>query len=81
MATLTRTPVRGTRNAKLVTLRSAMPVQLMTLHHDIPRFGEVDLDLSELVDLTPAVGDDENTATPKVPGTAGDTAARKGAAR
>lgn len=81
MATLTRPPVRGTRNAKLVTLRSAMPVQLVTLHHDIPRFGEVDLDLSELLDLTPAGGDDENTTTPKVPGTARETAVRKGAAR
>ncbi len=75
MATLTRTPVRGTRNARLVSLRSAMPVQLVTLHHDIPRFGSVDLDLDDLL------GDDENTTTPKVSGTAGETAVRKGAAR
>lgn len=81
MATLTRPPVRGTRNAKLVSLRSAMPVQLVTLHHDIPRFGSVDLDLSTLVDGSPTAGDDENTTTPKVPGTAGETAVGKGAAR
>jgi hypothetical protein len=80
MRTLTRPQQRGTRNEKLVTLRSAMPVQLMTLHHDIPRFGSVDLDLSALTE-SPADGDDENTATPKVHGATVDTAARKGAAR
>ena len=73
MSTLTRRrQVRGTRNEKLVTLRSAMPVQLMTLHHDIPAWNPA---------LEPTLQEDPETTTPQVPGReAVETAARKGGA-
>jgi hypothetical protein len=73
MSTLTRRPpVRGTRSEKLVMLRSAMPVQLMTLHHDIPAWNPV---------IEPAPQEDQDTTTPQVPGReAAETTARKGGA-
>jgi hypothetical protein len=72
MSTLTRR--RPMRNEQLVSLRSAMPVQLVTLHHDIPTWTTVAIE-------PPAQEGDDDTTTPKVPaGKDGrrETAARKG---
>ena len=69
MSTLIRR--RPRRTEQMVALRSALPVQLVTLRHDIPTWTSVAIELPEEADTT----------TPKVtearPGH-GETAARKG---
>ena len=81
MATRTPSRRRPMRSEQMIRLRSMMPVQLVTLHHDIPKHvtapvtdEEFDRLAAEL--LRPA----EETTTPKVSRAHGrrETTARKG---
>ena len=71
MTTLTRR--RPMRSEQLVSLRSTMPVQLVTLHHQIPRY--LTKAAAELLEA----GDDTTTQQVPAPITGPrETAARKG---